>query len=88
LDKFPEAYKRYEDAIDTSEMKTFQELLYSFRGWGKQRFPPTTKQIDALKIEAKKHLDLINKEFVSVRGSRQVRYRNLKSGRFAKNPEG
>ncbi len=54
MDKFPEAYARYEDSVDTSGLKTFNQLMNSFSSWGGKRWAGTPKQIKALGIEAKK----------------------------------
>jgi len=55
-DRFPEAFKRYEHGGSLKErgIKTFEELMLSFRNWGKDKSPLTRKQTRALGIEAKK----------------------------------
>ena len=95
-DKFPEAFARFEKVVDVSECKEFKELLASFSEWAGYKFIPTDKQLRALRDEARKRnipmVAIENKfpfwrfETVRVRGKGQVRYRDLKSGRFIKKP--
>lgn len=53
---FPKAFETYKKTIDIKEKKitTFQQLLTSFKEWGKKRTPMTQKQLKALAIEGKR----------------------------------
>ncbi len=52
MDKFPEAFRRYEDKVDVDKKWTFQQLLTSFSEWGKDKWIESKKQKKALAIEA------------------------------------
>jgi hypothetical protein len=52
MDKFPEAFNRYEERVDLDDLQSASELISSFSNW--QSYNPTSKQLDALKIESKK----------------------------------
>lgn len=82
--KFPEAFDRYEEATDTSKIKTFKQLLFSFGYWQMDKITHVTeKQKIALRIEARKR-DIGSVEQITfTRRNRKVTaYRDLKSGRF------
>lgn len=78
VDRFPEAFRRYEKTVDTKGMKGFKQLLISFSLWGQKKTPMTKKQIKGLAIEAKK-IDI--KAYMDERG-----FRNKATGRFEKTP--
>jgi hypothetical protein len=52
LDKFPEAFKRFEQVVDVSKIETFQQLLTAFQYWAGKKWKETPKQVKALKVEA------------------------------------
>jgi hypothetical protein len=52
LDKFPEAFKRFEQVVDVSKIKTFQQLLSAFRLWAGRKWVGSPLQVEALKEEA------------------------------------
>ena len=53
-EKFPDAFKRFEKVINTTNIRTFQQLLALFSLWGGRNKPLSPNQISALKDEAKK----------------------------------
>lgn len=107
MNKFPEAFERFEKVVDTRHIPSFQHLRMAFRSWAGQNWKGTTKQMTALKVEALKRgipipverkysPPLFQKvkipdrswihEVVTVKGKAQNRFRDLKTGRFVKNP--
>lgn len=52
MDKFPEAFRRFERVVDTDRIRTFDQLLISFRYWAGRNWEGTRKQVEALKVEA------------------------------------
>ena len=89
-DKFPEAFERYQKAIDTSQVKTFKDLKNTFRYWQRQnRLTLTRRQITGLAQQGEKQLGIkgIEKTSITVRNKPQIRFRNIGSGRFAKKEE-
>ena len=54
MDKFPEAFERFEEAVDVDKIRSFQELRDSFALWSGKNWKATRKQTEALWIEARK----------------------------------
>jgi hypothetical protein len=54
LDKFPEAFKRFEAVVDVSKIKSFQQLLTAFMYWAGRKWKGTPLQVEALRVEAVK----------------------------------
>lgn len=52
MDRFPEAFSRYEEKVEVSDKWTFQKLLTSFREWGKDKWKDSRPQKRALAVEA------------------------------------
>lgn len=52
MDKFPEAFQRFEKVVDVSKIKSFQQLLTAFSLWAGRKWKNTPLQIEALKVEA------------------------------------
>lgn len=50
MDRFPQAFNRYEERVDIDDLQSASELISSFSYW--QGYNPTKKQIDALRIES------------------------------------
>jgi hypothetical protein len=50
MDKFPEAFNRYEERVDIDDLQSASELISTFVNW--QGYNPTSKQIDGLRIES------------------------------------
>ena len=104
MDRFPEAFHRFEKAVDLRSFRSARELKYAFTHWANRRWVDSYAQNKALQIEAEKRgfIDrrlpryfprpqAITKqpwryETVTVRGKPQVRFRDLKTGRFIKKP--
>lgn len=54
MDKFPEAYRRFEQAVNTKGVKEFAQIELMFSGWAGKKWRPTQKQSLALAREADK----------------------------------
>jgi hypothetical protein len=54
LDKFPEAFERFEKRVDVSRIRSFEQLTLAFSIWAGKQWKGTSKQVKALKIEAVK----------------------------------
>ncbi|MGB9676649.1 MAG: hypothetical protein ACPL0C_05630 [Candidatus Bathyarchaeales archaeon] len=52
MDRFPEAFRRFEEVVKVEKIKSFQELLTSFSLWAGRKWKNTPKQVEALKVEA------------------------------------
>jgi len=52
MDRFPEAFKRFEQVVDVSKIKSFQQLLSAFRLWAGRKWVGSPLQVEALKEEA------------------------------------
>ncbi len=52
MDKFPEAFKRFEKVVDVSKIKSFQQLLTAFSLWAGRKWKDSPLQREALKVEA------------------------------------
>lgn len=96
-DKFPEAFDRYEQKEKPKEqgITTFQELLTSYSSW--QRYRASAKQVKAMSQLSESKLGIkpilryryrYTRTLKSgeVRNYEQTRWRDVKSGRFAKPP--
>lgn len=87
VDKFPEAFKRFERQIDISNVKTLFELRQKFKEWALDKWIGSTRQQEALRIEAEKRgietKEKIRRDIILRRGKFIQIYRDTK-GRFAK----
>jgi hypothetical protein len=54
LDKFPEAFKRFEEVVDIDQIQTFSELRSSFSLWAGKNWKGSNEQITALEVEARR----------------------------------
>jgi hypothetical protein len=87
MDKFPEAFERFEMDVDVDEIRSFRELRMAFALWAGEKWLDTGKQLHALSVEAQR-LGLLPSpvlwryETVRVRGRVQGRYRDIRTGRF------
>ena len=52
MDKFPEAFRRFENDVDISKFESYHQFTTAFRWWGGQRWKGTDKQWRALNREA------------------------------------
>ena len=106
VDRFPEAFKRFEQRVDISRFDSYRQLAYAFSWWAGKRWKDSYEQNLALRIQARKrgfYYARLPKYFerqyarqtrqswrletVTVRGISQVKYRDLKTGRFIKKPK-
>jgi hypothetical protein len=55
LDRFPEAFRRFEQDVDIRNVKSVRELAYEFAWWAGKRWRDSYLQNLALKREARKH---------------------------------
>ena len=104
VDRFPEAFQRFERVVYVDTFESYEELSYAFAHWAGKRWRDTYLQNLALKREAEKRgfkdakmptyfrktqvsaKQTWRRETVTVRGKPQVRYRDIKTGRFVKKP--
>ena len=54
VDRFPEAFKRFEHVVDTDKFRNYRELAYSFSVWAGKNWRDSFKQNLALKREGQK----------------------------------
>jgi hypothetical protein len=54
LDKFPEAFKRFEAVVDTSKIKSFQQLKLAFATWAGRKWKESPLQLQALRVQAER----------------------------------
>lgn len=54
MDEFPEAFERFEKRVYVDRMKTFDQLTLAFMRWAGKHWRGTSKQIEALKVEARR----------------------------------
>jgi hypothetical protein len=118
LDKFPEAFRRFESVVNTADIDDFHQLKLEFTFWAGEKWKNSRAQNDALKLEARRlgipvpieREEIFFKgarrrgrregrsmaeveaktwqfEWIEVRGRPQMRYRDLKTGRFIKKPD-
>jgi len=66
MDKFPEAFNRYEERVDIDDLQSASELISSFSNW--QGYNPTSKQINALAVESKKRRLVNNTKQPTLKG--------------------
>jgi hypothetical protein len=54
-DKFPEAFRRFEEVVDVRRIASFRQLELAFGSWAGQKWHGTYAQREALAVEARKH---------------------------------
>jgi hypothetical protein len=54
MDRFPEAFDRFERRVDTSSLESASELIRSFAYFASFRYTGTKKQLDAIRLESEK----------------------------------
>jgi hypothetical protein len=100
LDKFPEAFRRFEQVVNVKNIRSFSQLLLAFSLFAGKNWKGSRSQILALAVEARKRgIPVLVRqrapsitavswrhEIVMVRGKRRGRFRDLKSGRFIRKP--
>ena len=52
MDKFPEAFSRFEKKVNVRQIKTFSQLTLAFSGWAGSKWAGTSRQKEALAVEA------------------------------------
>src|SRR3990172_7482626 len=54
MDRFPEAFDRFENDIDIYDLESASELISSFAHWAGFRYIGTQKQLNAIRKESEK----------------------------------
>ena len=54
MDRFPEAFRRFEKLVDMRSFKSYRELAYGFSHWANRRWVDSYRQNVALKREAER----------------------------------
>lgn len=54
MDKFPEAFERFEEDVDVREIRSFRQLRLAFSFWAGYKWKETPRQIKALRVEARR----------------------------------
>jgi hypothetical protein len=54
LDRFPEAFERFEMDVNVDRLRSYSELLYSFQWWTGRKWRGTAKQWEAFNREAER----------------------------------
>ena len=54
-DRFPEAFKRFEEVVPVRRIKSFEQLKLAFGAWAGEKWIPTNRQLEALAVQARKH---------------------------------
>lgn len=92
MDKFPEAYRRFEKVVDTKNIKKFEQLKLAFQSWNIKPYL-TQKQTRALGVEAEKrgiipvhqvHVSYVRQTKSGERRISFVAWRNVKTGKWSK----
>ena len=105
MDKFPEAFRRFEDHVDVGRFESYHQLTLAFRWWAGERWVGSHRQWEALNVEAenlgfdvpdyvREELEgsrrvsrgFWRRETLNLRGRARSVYRDVKTGRFIKNP--
>jgi hypothetical protein len=54
LDKFPEAFRRYEQKVDVGRLESYRQLTIAFQSWAGEKWKGTARQWEALNREARR----------------------------------
>jgi hypothetical protein len=54
MDKFPEAFRRFEEKVNCNRIESFRQLNLAFGSWAGRRWKNTAKQERALQREARR----------------------------------
>ena len=54
MDRFPEAFQRFESAVDVSGIKSYRELTHAFAWWSGKRWVDSSRQNRALVREGRR----------------------------------
>ena len=52
MDKFPEAFDRFEETVEVDRIDSFNALTSAFASWAGQKFLYTRRQMEGLAVEA------------------------------------
>ena len=52
MDRFPEAFERFENDVDVGQFESYHQLTMAFRWWAGERWRGTHRQWEALNAEA------------------------------------
>jgi predicted glycosyltransferase involved in capsule biosynthesis len=52
MDRFPEAFRRFERDVDAGRFESYHQLTLAFRWWAGERWRGTSRQLEALNNEA------------------------------------
>jgi len=85
MDKFPEAFRRFEGDVDVGRFESYHQLTLAFQSWAGQRWKGTTRQYDALDREARnlgfEAPNSYGYRRVSLRSSRDVFFSEIRGWR-------
>ena len=54
MDRFPEAFSRFEEVVDVRRIESFRQLMLAFASWAGWKWRGTYMQKRALAVEARK----------------------------------
>jgi hypothetical protein len=54
MDKFPEAFRRFERKVNVRKIETFRQLTLAFGSWAGEKWHGTFRQMEALSREAER----------------------------------
>lgn len=54
MDKFPEAFERFEKDVNVNKIESFKQLELEFESWSGKKWKGTSKQVRALEREARR----------------------------------
>jgi len=84
VDRFPEAFERFERRVDISKFESYRELAYAFSWWAGFRWKDSYAQNLALREEARKRgffdakiPDYLKRSQATARRKRKVRVSNV-----------
>ena len=100
MDKFPEAFRRFEQVVDVDRIRSFRQLESAFDSWAGSKWEPTRRQLLALSYEARRlgiplriarrptqqKVTRWRTEKIEVKGRSRTVYRDTNTGRFIKKP--
>jgi len=96
MDEFPEAFERFEKRVYVDRIKTFDQLTLAFMRWAGKHWRGTSKQVEALKVEARRIGIPVPPVYRPTKVEKTWRfekdrlgrthYRDLSTGRFIKKP--
>jgi hypothetical protein len=93
-DRFPEAFRRYEEVVDVDKIESWRELKSSFASWTGANWKDTNLQNSALAVEARKRSIPLQieraltwrHEIVIRRNKGYEIFRDRRTGRFIRKP--